>query len=93
MCRGTAIQALLIPVVKKCIFCYDTRLKYGKPPACVEVCPQEVLTFGNRNDLLKIGRDRIKEKPDRYVDHIYGEKEVGDELALPCRRDCRPGRL
>jgi len=41
------------------------------------VCPQEVLTFGNRNDLLKIGRDRIKEKPDRYVDHIFGEKEVG----------------
>jgi formate dehydrogenase iron-sulfur subunit len=34
-------------------------------------------TFGFRNDLLKIGRDRIREKPDRYVDHIFGEKEVG----------------
>jgi len=74
---GYSYSSALNPVVKKCIFCYDTRLKYGKPPACVEVCPQEVLTFGHRNDLLKIGRDRIKEKPDRYVDHIYGEKEVG----------------
>jgi Fe-S-cluster-containing dehydrogenase component len=74
---GYSYSSAFNPVVKKCIFCYDTRLKYGKPPACVEICPQEVLTFGHRNDLLKIGRDRIKEKPDRYIDHIYGEKEVG----------------
>jgi formate dehydrogenase iron-sulfur subunit len=74
---GYSYSSALNPVVKKCIFCYDTRLKYGKPPACVEICPQQVLTFGHRNDLLKIGRDRIREKPDRYVDHIYGEKEVG----------------
>jgi formate dehydrogenase iron-sulfur subunit len=74
---GYSYSSALNPVVKKCIFCYDTRLKYGKPPACVEICPQQVLTFGHRNDLLKIGRDRIREKPDKYVDHIYGEKEVG----------------
>ncbi len=65
------------PVIRKCIFCYDTRLKYGRPPACVEICPQEALTFGRRSDLLKIGHERIREKPDRYVDHIYGEKEAG----------------
>ncbi len=65
------------PVVKKCIFCYDTRLKYGKPPACVESCPQGVMTFGLRKDLIKIGNDRIKMRPDRYVDHIYGENELG----------------
>ncbi len=74
---GYSYSSAFNPVVKKCIFCYDTRLKYGRPPACVEVCPQEVLTFGHRNDLLRIGRERIKEKPGRYVDHIYGEKEVG----------------
>lgn len=65
------------PVIKKCIFCYDTRLKYGKPPACVEACPQQVLTFGHRKELIKIGHERIKAQPDRYVDHIYGENEVG----------------
>jgi Fe-S-cluster-containing dehydrogenase component len=74
---GYSYSSAFNPVVKKCIFCYDTRLKNGRPPACVEICPQQVLTFGHRNDLLKIGRDRIREKSDRYVDHIYGEKEVG----------------
>ena len=65
------------PVIKKCVFCYDTRLKYGKPPACVEACPQQALTFGHRKDLIKIGHDRIRANPDKYVDHIYGEKEIG----------------
>lgn len=74
---GYSYSSATNPVVKKCIFCYDTRLKYGKPPACVEICPQEVLTFGYRNDLIKIGHERIRETPDKYVDHIYGEKEVG----------------
>jgi formate dehydrogenase iron-sulfur subunit len=65
------------PVVKKCIMCYDTRLKYGKPPACVEACPQEVMTFGKRKDLIKLGNQRIRNNPGKYQDHIYGEKEVG----------------
>ncbi|MBU0481795.1 MAG: 4Fe-4S dicluster domain-containing protein [Proteobacteria bacterium] len=65
------------PVIKKCIMCYDTRLKFGRPPACVEACPQEVMTFGKRNDLIKLGNARIKNNPDKYIDHIYGEKEVG----------------
>ena len=65
------------PVVKKCIMCYDTRLKFGRPPACVESCPQEVMVFGKRKDLIKLGHQRIKENPGKYVDHIYGETEVG----------------
>ncbi|MFP3982875.1 MAG: 4Fe-4S dicluster domain-containing protein [Desulfurivibrionaceae bacterium] len=65
------------PVIRKCVMCYDTRLKYGRPPACVEACPQEALTFGNRKDLIKLGHSRISNNPGRYIDHIYGEKEVG----------------
>ncbi len=65
------------PRIMKCIFCYDTRLKEGRPPACVEACPQEALTFGKRNDLLEIGRKRIRQNSEKYVDHIYGEKEAG----------------
>ncbi len=65
------------PIVRKCIMCYDTRLKFGRPPACVEACPQEVMVFGRRKDLIKMGHERIKEHPDKYVDHIYGENEVG----------------
>lgn len=65
------------PMIKKCIFCYETRLQNGQPPACVGICPQEALTFGHRSELLKIGRERIKANPQRYVEHIYGENEVG----------------
>jgi formate dehydrogenase iron-sulfur subunit len=65
------------PVIRKCIFCYDTRLKYGKPPACVDACPQEVLTFGHRKNLVKVAHERIRANSDRYVDYVYGEDEVG----------------
>ncbi len=70
-------SSVLNPVVKKCIMCYDTRLKDGKPPACVEACPNQVMTFGKRSELLKLGKERIRNNPNKYVDHIYGEKEVG----------------
>jgi len=63
--------------ILKCVFCYDTRLKYGQPPACVEACPQEALIFGRRDDLIEIGRRRIKDNKSSYVDHIYGEYEAG----------------
>ena len=65
------------PSIVKCIFCYDTRLKHGRPPACVEACPQEALTFGKRKDLIKIGRRRIEENKGQYEEHIYGEFEAG----------------
>lgn len=65
------------PIVLKCIFCYDTRLKDGKAPACVEICPQQVMTFGRRADLIKLGHDRIQNNPGKYVDKLYGEKAVG----------------
>jgi Fe-S-cluster-containing dehydrogenase component len=67
----------LDPVIKKCIFCYDTRLKNGRPPACVEICPQEALTFGKRKELIKIAHQRIETHPGRYVDRLYGEEELG----------------
>ena len=63
--------------IRKCIFCYDTRLKYGKPPACVEICPQEALVFGHRENLVKIAHGRIRANPERYVDYLYGEDDVG----------------
>jgi Fe-S-cluster-containing dehydrogenase component len=65
------------PKVMKCVFCYDTRLVKGLPPACVEACPQEALTFGRREALVETGHQRIRENPTRYVDHIYGEHEAG----------------
>ena len=65
------------PSIMKCIFCYDTRLKEGKAPACVDACPQEALTFGKRSDMLEVAKQRIRMEPGKYVDHVYGEHEAG----------------
>jgi len=66
----------LEPRVMKCTLCYP-RIVKGLLPGCVQACPTEALTFGKRTDLLKIARERIAKFPDRYVDHIYGENEMG----------------
>lgn len=66
----------ITPRIMKCTMCYP-RIKEGLLPGCVEVCPTEALTYGKRDDLIKIARKRIQSHPDRYIDHIYGEKEMG----------------
>ncbi|MGB5156690.1 4Fe-4S dicluster domain-containing protein [Desulfobacterium sp. N47] len=66
----------LEPCVMKCTMCYP-RIINGQLPGCVEACPVEALTFGKRDDLLKIARERIRNHPDRYINHIYGETEMG----------------
>jgi len=64
------------PRVRKCTLCHP-RITKGLLPGCVEACPTEALTFGKREDLIRIARQRIRQYPDRYIDHIYGEKEMG----------------
>ena len=66
-----------IPDISKCTLCHDTRLVHGKPTACAEVCPVDAITFGHRDELLRIARNRIAANPDRYDPHVYGENEVG----------------
>ncbi len=66
----------LTPKIEKCTMCYP-RITQGLLPGCVEICPVEALSFGKRKDLLREARDRIQKHPKRYVDHIYGEKEMG----------------
>jgi len=71
-----------IPSIKKCTLCNETKLTKGEPTACSTVCPAGAITFGKREELLRIARQRIKAEPERYLDHIYGEKEVGGTNVL-----------
>ena len=65
------------PRVRKCTFCFERVEKEGKMPACAEMCPPMCLTFAKRNELIKLAHEKIQSNPDRYVDHVYGENELG----------------
>jgi Fe-S-cluster-containing dehydrogenase component len=67
----------LDPRVVKCTFCFDRVTKEGKKPGCVEICPNEALTFGTRDELINLARGRMRQNPGRYDEHIYGQHEVG----------------
>jgi formate dehydrogenase iron-sulfur subunit len=64
------------PLVQKCDFCAD-RQEAGLLPACAEACTQGALLHGKRSDLLVEAKSRIDKDPDLYVNHVYGEHEVG----------------
>jgi formate dehydrogenase iron-sulfur subunit len=65
-----------VPYIRKCTFCAD-RLALGLEPACVAACPTGALKFGKRDELIAEARERIAAQSSEYVDHIYGEDEVG----------------
>lgn len=69
------------PFIQKCDFCAD-RQAVGEQPACSAVCPTGALISGRRGQMMEIARNRIAEKPDVYVNHIYGENEVGGTSML-----------
>jgi Fe-S-cluster-containing dehydrogenase component len=66
----------LTPRIRKCHMC-QFRIVEGLLPGCVEACPTEALTFGERKELIDTARQRIRNNPTGYVNHIYGEHEMG----------------
>ena len=70
-------NSALSPRIRKCTLCFEPRLSKGLIPGCVEACPTEALTFGKREELLRVARERIGQHPELYVPHIYGEHEMG----------------
>jgi Fe-S-cluster-containing dehydrogenase component len=67
----------ITPRVMKCTMCFDKFTEGKGAPACAEACPTEAITYGKLSDLLAVARERIRKTPDRYVDHIYGQHEIG----------------
>lgn len=67
----------LHPRIQKCSFCFESHISNGTPPACIAACPREVMTLGKRDQIIQLARQKIGRQPERYVDHIYGEHEVG----------------
>jgi formate dehydrogenase iron-sulfur subunit len=70
-----------VPYIRKCIMCYP-RIKEGQQPACTQACPTEATIFGDRAELLAEAHRRIRHNPDKYIDHVWGEREVGGTSVL-----------
>jgi formate dehydrogenase iron-sulfur subunit len=64
------------PWIRKCTFCAN-RQKQGLQPACSGTCPTGALKFGAREDLIAEAKRRIAASPKSYIDHVYGETEIG----------------
>ncbi len=69
---------VLAPRIMKCTMC-NPQITSGQltVPGCVGACPVEALVYGKRTDLVNIARARISEFPNRYLNHLYGEHEMG----------------
>ncbi len=64
--------------IDKCTLCLD-RLEEGQIPACVKTCQPEALRFGTREEMIKLGHERVaflKAKGFEKAE-LYGETEMG----------------
>jgi len=94
-----------IPQIVKCDLCKNTNLVKKGITACAETCPTGAIAFGKRKDLLAEAKKRLQERPGIYINHIYGEKEVGgtnhlylaampfNKLGLPILQDEAPAEF
>lgn len=94
-----------IPQIVKCDMCKDTNLVKKGITGCAEACPTGAIMFGKRKELLAEAQKRLQENPGTYVNHIYGEKEVGgtnhlylsampfDKLGLPILTEAVPAEF
>lgn len=93
-----------LALIRKCDNCADL-VEQGKNPACVQACPVGALQFGIRTGLLSKAHQRINDNPGKYVDHVYGENELGgtsmmylasvpfEKLGLPALPDESPAEI
>lgn len=66
-----------LPQIVKCDLCRNTNLREKGISACAETCPTGAIKFGKRAELLQEAQTRLKDNPDKYIAHIYGEHEGG----------------
>jgi formate dehydrogenase iron-sulfur subunit len=62
----------------KCTLCSD-RVAVGLEPACIKSCPTQALTFGSKEDMLFLAKERVTELGERGFDKasIYDPSGVG----------------
>lgn len=67
----------VINKMRKCTLCFE-RLTNNTPPACVSACPVNALTFGDRDDMIALGEEKVAAlKEQGYANaQLYGKDEL-----------------
>jgi formate dehydrogenase iron-sulfur subunit len=62
----------------KCTLCFD-RVSNAMQPACVSTCPTDCIKYGDRAELIKWGKERVKQLQGLGYKNanLYGENELG----------------
>jgi formate dehydrogenase iron-sulfur subunit len=75
--RASGSPLTTIRKIHKCIMCID-RISNNQEPSCVKTCPTGALVFGERSELVVVGKARVQELKAEYPDaYLYGENELG----------------
>jgi Fe-S-cluster-containing dehydrogenase component len=94
-----------LPQIVKCDMCKSTELPRTGTTGCARACPVDAIHFGRRGDLLVEAERRLNEKPEQYIQHIYGAEELGglnhlclagvtfEKLGLPILGDQPPAEF
>jgi formate dehydrogenase iron-sulfur subunit len=65
----------------KCTFCTTQgldRIAEGQEPACVKTCPPKALMYGDRTEMVAVGKQRVQalQAKGRAQANLYGENEL-----------------
>ena len=64
------------PWMQKCSFCSEL-IEEDMLPVCIKTCPTGTLYFDDYDKIVAKAKKRIKDNPQKYVNHIYGLTEAG----------------
>ncbi len=72
-------------VIDKCTGCAD-RVSHGMAPACVSTCQPQALKFGDRDEMIALGKEKVEWlHANGYPDAcLYGENEMGGLHVIRC---------
>ncbi|MFC2070125.1 4Fe-4S dicluster domain-containing protein [Chloroflexota bacterium] len=66
-----------LTVMNKCTFCKD-RVTNGEQTACADACTTGAIRFGNREELVEEGKERVASlSKTNSKAELYGDKELG----------------
>lgn len=67
--------------LSKCDFCND-RIHNGLQPACVTSCPTGAMAFGNRDEILKLAKERLGIAKKRFPDAMLVDPDEVNVIYL-----------